>query len=676
MILHEPPARSAPADARRPADDGPRHALARRARESAPGLLLAAALIWLGFNAGGFFAGTSALAATVVGAALVLWITLASRPFARLTPVLGAAAAALGLLAVWTLLSATWGIGTAARALLEFDRTLLYLLVVLLAGLAVADRAQRRGLVRGLVVGAVIVAGAGLVTRLLPDVWPVGADVQADRLSYPVTYWNTLGLLSLVGLLAALHVTADENEPRWSRIAAAAAWPVLALALFFTFSRAAMGLLPVGAVLYLLLARPRGTAGALLAVVAPTAVALAAGWGADALTSAEPAGPAAIDEGRALLPVVLGCVAAAAVLRLLTERVDRAVAARLAAVRVPRPALFAAAGAAVLVLAGTAIAADAPGRLADAFSSQEVVSNEGDRRGRLTELGNNGRLDQWDIALEGFRADALKGVGAGTYALTWTRERPYGFNVVDAHSLYAEILGELGLVGLLLVVAALGALLVGTLRAARGPDRALGALAATLVAVYAVRAGIDWDWEMPVVTLPVLALAAATLAARDAGGRALRAPQFVRVVVALGVLVLLVSPVLVWQSQARLDDAVAALRAGDCPRAVDRALAATSVLKTRPEPFEVLGYCDARLGEYGLAVDAFKAALERDPEDWRLHYGLAVVRAAYGQDPRPRLLIARRQNPRGDLIEEALELMDTDDPREWRRRASRARLPL
>ena len=46
---------------------------------------------------------------------------------------------------------------------------------------------------------------------------------------------------------------------------------------------------------------------------------------------------------------------------------------------------------------------------------------------------------------------AADGNGAGTYQLQWAQHRPYVFTVIDAHSLYLEVLGELGLVGFLLI---------------------------------------------------------------------------------------------------------------------------------------------------------------------------------------------------------------------------------
>src|SRR3712207_1537396 len=84
-------------------------------------LLAAAVCVRLGFSAGGFFAGTTATAASVALGLLILWVTVAHRPFAALSRPLAAAAGALAAFALWVLVSAAWS-DAPARALLEFDR--------------------------------------------------------------------------------------------------------------------------------------------------------------------------------------------------------------------------------------------------------------------------------------------------------------------------------------------------------------------------------------------------------------------------------------------------------------------------------------------------------------------------------------------------------------------------
>ncbi|MGH9270857.1 MAG: hypothetical protein ACRDZ2_06265, partial [Ilumatobacteraceae bacterium] len=97
----------------------------QRLRDPAPGLLLAGLTLFLGFSSGGFFPGATAIAALVLCAALVLRITISRRPFAGVSPALVVALGLLSAFAVWTLVSAGWS-GASGRALLEFDRALLY----------------------------------------------------------------------------------------------------------------------------------------------------------------------------------------------------------------------------------------------------------------------------------------------------------------------------------------------------------------------------------------------------------------------------------------------------------------------------------------------------------------------------------------------------------------------
>jgi hypothetical protein len=137
-----------------------------------------------------------------------------------------------------------------------------------------------------------------------------------------------------------------------------------------------------------------------------------------------------------------------------------------------------------------------------------------------------------------------------------------------------------------------------------------------------------------------------------------------------------VTPFLVLRSQTRLDEAVRALEAGDCRAAIDASLASLEALNARAEPFEVLGYCDARLGLHELSVQAMGQAVRRDPRNWRTHYGLALARAAAGEDPRDAARAALSLNPGSVLAREAVERFEgVDGPAGWRRGAREAPLP-
>ena len=122
------------------------------------------------------------------------------------------------------------------------------------------------------------------------------------------------------------------------------------------------------------------------------------------------------------------------------------------------------------------------------------------------------RPGYWRAALNEYRAHPALGDGAGAFGRYWLQHPsadPGVQGTRDAHSLYIETLAELGPFGLALLLIALGAPLAALPRA-RSP--AVPAAAGAYVA-YLVHAAVDWDWEMPAVTLAALLCGAAVLAA-------------------------------------------------------------------------------------------------------------------------------------------------------------------
>ena len=647
---------------------------ARLAWLLAPGALT----VVLSFNAGGFFPEAVGLAAVALAVALVLRVTLADDPFGGLSRPLAVAAGGLALLAAWQLLSSLWS-GAAGRALIEFDRTLLYLLALLLFGLPARRSGQMRVMLWGVAAAAVGVSACALATRLLPGVWPTAQATVDDRLSYPLTYWNALGLLAAIGLVLCAHLASSLREPRVARVLGAAALPVLATTLLLTFSRGAIVVAAIGLVAYALLALPRGLPSALVAGAVPTALAVRAGYGAELLATEDATTPAALAQGRELALVVAGAALAAALVRAallpLDTRLDRI------QLRRPRMALGAAAVAVVAAAVAAGLALDVPERARasyDRFVAGNQVATGGDVRGRLSELGNNGRIAHWKVALEALADEPLTGLGAGTYEVVWAERRPMTFTVTEAHSLYLEIGAELGSVGLALLAAALAPILLAFVRRPRGPERGVYAALAAAAVIWLIHAGIDWDWEMPAVTLWLFCLGGAALAAQKRDGSRAGLPpagRTARVLVSLGLLVLALTPGLVARSQLWLDDSRDAFRAGRCPEAIDAALGSLEAIGARAEPYEVLGYCNYRLGHPQLAVEALQKAVERDPRNWEYHYALALVQAAARADPRAEARLALELNPRSTLAQKAVRHFRTDDPGTWERRALTARLP-
>jgi hypothetical protein len=109
---------------------------------------------------------------------------------------------------------------------------------------------------------------------------------------------------------------------------------------------------------------------------------------------------------------------------------------------------------------------------------------------------------------------------------------------------------------------------------------------------------------------------------------------------------------------------------------VDAALTSSERLAVRPEPFEVVGWCDVRAGQGRLAVAALSSARDRDPDNWAYAYGLAVARAVNGEDPRPLADLATRLNPREPLARDfARRMRVAKSPARRRAIAQRAQAP-
>lgn len=640
--------------------------------------LLALLTGWLAFADGGFTPGPTAVAAVLVLGAVLVLVTSAAHPLAGLTRWGVLAAGAFTLLATWTLISATWS-HAPGRALVEFDRALLYLAAFVLMACLPHSRANARWLVRLTTLALATAVLAGLLGRLAPGLgWQAALESQG-RLAWPLGYWNALGLAAALAGVGCLHLGSDLREPRPVRVMAAALVPALGVAVYLTLSRGSIAAASIGVVVLLGLARSRGTAAMLLAVIPGAAYALWQVLDAPSLLEAIPATtPAARDEAAAVLRAVVVAGVAAALLRIMGLWLD----ARLARLSLWKPwsarrtAVVLATVAGLLVAA--ALVADADSIVAERWQEFSRVKqiDAGNQSGRLSSVSANGRIEHWQVALGAWREDPLLGTGAGTYALAWARERPGQFNVQDAHSLPFDMLSDLGVVGLALVVAAFVLPMLALLRR-RAEDRVLWSAVLAIVLTWAVHAGIDWDWELPALTLPIIALLGVACASpRTLAPRGYAPGRTLRLLAGLGVLLLIVTPVRVGLSQRNLERSLAAFQAGDCTRSAEHALAAIDALGSRPQGFELLGYCDAKVGQHVLAERMLRAAIKRDSGSWDLHYGLALVRSVAGQDPRPELRRARRMNPLEPAVGDAMRRMRSDRPAVWVREGRRSSLPL
>jgi hypothetical protein len=629
-----------------------------------------ASILFLSFNDGGFFPDTTGLAAIGFAVLLVLRTTLAEHPFEGYNWKLGIPLLSLAFFALWQLASSLWS-HDLARALDEYDRSLLYLLAFALFGSLPRSPARLRWLIRALATGMTAVCVAGLLSRVLPHLWPTAAGFYANRLNYPLTYWNAEGLLAAVASILLIHLAASEDEHPVVRVLGAVFVPATAATLLLTFSRGALAVGIIGVIVYLLAGRPKGILGAAVALVPTSAISLHAAYAAELLATNTPTSPAAVVQGRHVATTVGLCMLAAGFLRAVTLAADSWVARAVASPnrpRIPRRIIGAfAAVAAVVALAGLVVSGFV-GREYNKFASGKRVSPTL-TRSRLTDISGENRTELWRLGLDEFRDHPLFGSGAGTYEFYYAQHRTTDVSVIDAHSLYAQTLGELGIIGFIAIaIAVLGAVVLLAIRI-RGPTRTVYAALFAAALAWVIHVGVDWDWEMPAATLWLFIAAGFGLASVERAPGAFQRPPRNRTPIAVGWLVLAIAPLLVGVSYQRLRVSGEEFSAGNCDKARQSALSSISLMPARPEAYEILSMCDLQLGFPVEGLQAAQKAVDYERDNWNYSYGLAIAQAENGVDPRGAAREALKLNPLETIVREEVDAFAKTGPRGWQQAA-------
>jgi hypothetical protein len=629
--------------------------------------LAPALVLYLSFNNGGYFPNTVGLACIGAAAALVLRITLADRPFEGYGRGVAVPLIALGLLAGVQLASALWS-HDSARALDAYDRTLLYVLAFALFG-SLAWTAQRLAwLIRLVALGATVVCLAGLTSRLLPHLWPTASGFFSNRLSYPLGYWNAVGFMAVIATILLFHLSSTAERGA-VRVAAAVLIPPVATTLLLTYSRGAIAAGMVGLVVYLAMGGFRFVLGALIAAAPTVAIALHEAYGAVLLSGANPTSPAAVSQGRHVAVTVGICMLVAGVLRAasltLDARLGHAPGLWTRIIDLPWRAIVAGAALVALVVL---IAAGAPAyvsRQYDRFVNTNSGPNATLTRDRLSDPASSGRIALWQVALKEYGGHELAGGGAGTYQTYSAQHRTNANTVTDAHSLYLQTLAETGIAGLLLLAVALLSIVIVLVLRSRGRQRSAYAAMFAVAIAWAVHSAVDWDWQMPAVTLPLFVFAGHALASsRTAAPSTVAGPRN-RTALAVGVLVLAVAPLLVGVSYQRLRASGAAFQSGNCPLAKKRALSSISLLAVRADAYEILGYCDLAQDFPAEGLQAMRKAESYERDNWNYAYGTAIALAANDLDPRGEASHALTLNPRVDLATRALKTLGSARSGTW-----------
>jgi O-Antigen ligase len=579
--------------------------LARSATALAAGAIPAA----LAFRSGGYFPSEWGVELLVLGLIALIAVLLRERPtIARLE---AAVLAGLLGLAVWTLASTAWSPG-ADQPVLASELTLVYVAGAGAALLALS-RERVQALLLGVTGGITVVGLYALETRLIEGRMGSVTDVlSGSRLVEPIGYANALGSIAAIGLVLALaFALTGANAP--IRALCASALVPLAVVLYVTLSRASYLVLAVGLIVFVAVGRSRAVAGGLL-IVAP--------WPLVAILLAErsPLTQAGLDVARAReaghrLAWELAALA-------LVSGAGGALTARLAP-RLVRWAIGACAVCAGVVIA--LLVAAGPVRIADRALDRlreppPATGSNLDRR--VLSVSGSGRTAYWRVAVRMVERQPLVGEGGGSFERWWLQERPIANDARNAHSLYLETLAELGPLGLALLLLALGTPLVAIRRCRRDP---LAVAAGAAYAAWLVHAGLDWDWQIPAITLAALACGCAVLvrARRETTREPLAGVR--RSLWLAAIVPLLVVGLVMNVGNRAADGAQRAIVRGDDVRAVAEARRARAWQPWAAQPWQLLGEAESARHDDARARESLHTSLDRNPASWITWYDLVSV---------------------------------------------------
>ena len=486
-------------------------------RFAIPALLLtsavAVAVFAIAYDNGGYGLTSRCALAITLWWAISLGALLGVAELGRMTRPAKVIAALLAALCLWTLISIAWA-PSAENAFNEFNRVSLFLAVFLLVSL-VAGRGTIDRWADGLTLAIVAIALVALTSRLFPGVFPSRGiftllGQAAARLNFPLGYWNGLATFAALGIPLALRVVVGS---RYSivRGIALASLPVVASVIYLASSRGGVVTALVGIVVFFALSERRWNIGAALTVGGiGSAIAIVILRARSQLVRG-PLGSDLVErQGHtAALLILLVCVVTAAVYALgsflLRDRIH------------PPRRLGQALVAAIALLLVVGLVASHPVRRFDNFkrlpAQSSTVSSGYNTNEHLLMGSGNGRWQIWSTAVDQWEQYPIAGNGAGSFAEWWARHGSLSSHILDAHSLYLQTLGELGLIGLLILAPIF---LVGAFAGARrsfvaGDKRiTMAALTATFCA-YAIEVAFDWMWQLTAVTIVAFAILALAL---------------------------------------------------------------------------------------------------------------------------------------------------------------------
>jgi len=438
----------------------------------------------------------------------------------------GVTVALFAVLAGVTALSITWAVQP-SDAWLEANRTVAWL-AVFAAGalLARVGGAWGAAAVGALCAACAIISGWAILTKVFPGAL-ASAEVYA-RLREPYGYWNAVGLTAALGVAPTLWLGARRTGHGAVNALAYPVMGVLLLTVLLAYSRGSLLAVAIGCIFWFALTPLRLRGVAVLASGALGALVVSAwAFAQDTLTKDRVAIDARATSGHELGVAVLAMILVLLLVGLVAGFAN-ARSAPSAAARRRAGATILGVLALVPVALVVALALSHKGLGGSISSGWRALTDPNDqtkvanRPDRLTSVGSV-RARYWNEAFKIWKANKVKGVGAGGYATARLRYRNDGFLAVrHAHGFLPQTAADLGVIGVTTSLALLlswivaagrtlgwrprigrrGRRMLGMEHAAprAGPAAAEYAAMVTLTAVvvvFGVHSFVDWTWFVP-----------------------------------------------------------------------------------------------------------------------------------------------------------------------------------
>ncbi len=533
--------------------------------------------------------------------------------------------------------------------------------------------------IRGITLGFLAIVLLAAISRFFPG---IGSDADltiqlgniiGGRLSWPLGYWNAIGVATACLLVLCLW-HGGHASTRYVRLAATAVTPIASVVMYMCSSRGSLVAAFIGIAVVISLGPRRqrlfgtliiGILGAVPLVLlnAKLPEVVHAGTGSDA-----------VFQGLVLLAAVVLVGALSCWLRgPLIRRLESANFKHRTTIRI----------AIVLGIAVVALVfASDPGERISAFTALPVNGIESDgstfATDHLLSESSNGRWQLWESAIDAFASSPLYGIGSGGYEAWFKENGTFWMKTVEPHSLPLLFLSELGLIGFFLLAGSLFFGLYTGINRYRSLGRGRGgstggtetevgnknsnersemAAFMGLLAVGTFAFSIDWTGDFPVLFGPIMisiAVLVGPVYSRAAAPAINRrpTPTLIRMAVVVGALVFSGAVMIASARQFEASRNIAASRAafedGDGGKALEKAERAVSATPWAGDAYGQLAAVQERVVGPALAVATAEEATRRSPKNdslWLLRSSIQVNLGLKGPSYYS-ALIAQLLNPR------------------------------